>query len=318
MFCMTRKSHSRLMLTGAQADCLAVLRTPGCSKSEIAIEARRSIKQTDVALRGLAELGLAEQTVNKLWAATSRGKTCDFATIPDRSNRNRPPGPGAQRLLDLLDRPMRGRAIVQRLAISPQRVRQLLVRLHAQGRVVFCDPDRPTWLVKRADDESRVLSRDEECVLSMLPRAFATDRSGLSVATGLTQGEVEPIVENLIAAGLAEAREGLRPARAFRITAAGLEHPQYVRPVRHAPPQRLPVQSDRVRKVLQEISDAGVLRIRDVSDRMQLPRQSINALMQYLKRRQLITKAARGSLAPYSLTEQGRAVLAEMTLRQAA
>lgn len=155
-------------------------------------------------------------------------------------------------------------------------------------------------------------------MLSALPRAFATDASRLSAATKLPKSEVEPIVENLIAAGLAEAREGFRHGRAFRITAAGLEHPQYVRPARHAPPQRLPVQSDRVRKLLQEIADAGALRIRDVSERTQLPHQSINALVQYLKRKQLLTKAGPGTFAPYSLTEQGRAVLAEMTLREAA
>ena len=213
---------------------------------------------------------------------------------------------------------MHGRAIAQRLAISPQRVRQLIVCLHAQGHVAFGDPEHPFWLVKRADDESHVLSRDEERVLSALPRAFATDASGLSAATRLPGGKVEPIVENLIAAGLAEALEGLRGRHAFRITAAGLAHPQYVRLARHAPPQRLPVQSDRVRKVLQEISNAGVLRIKDVGDRTRLPPQSINALMQYLKRRRLIAKARPGPLAPYSLTEQGRLVLAEMTLREAA
>jgi hypothetical protein len=36
------------------------------------------------------------------------------------------------------------------------------------------------------------------------------------------------------------------------------------------------------------------------------------------KRKQLAAKAAPGALAPYSLTEKGRAVLAEMTLREAA
>ena len=315
---MTRESRDPLMLTGPQARCLVLLRTSSCSKSKIAIEAKHSIKQTDVALRRLAELGLAEQTDARLWVATSMAKACHFAIIPDRSNRNRPPGPGAQRLLDLLDRPMRGRVIAQRLAISPQRVLQLLVRLHAQGHIIFADPDRPSWLVRRADDDSHVLSRDEERVLSALPRAFATDASRLSVATNLREGDVEPIVESLVAAGLAEARKGLRRERAFRITAAGLGHPQYVRLVHLAPPQRLPVQSDRVRMVLGEIADAGALRIRDVSYRTQLPRQSINALVQYLKRKQLLTKTRPGALAPYSLTEQGRAVLAEMTLREAA
>ena len=137
---MTRESRDPLMLTGPQARCLVLLRTSSCSKSKIAIEAKHSIKQTDASLRRLAELGLAEQTDARLWVATSMAKACHFAIIPDRSNRNRPPGPGARRLLD---RPMRGRVIAQRLAISPQRVLQLLVRLHAQGHIIFADPDRP-------------------------------------------------------------------------------------------------------------------------------------------------------------------------------
>jgi Mn-dependent DtxR family transcriptional regulator len=314
---MPPKSRSRLILTAPQADCLAVLRTAGCSKSKIAIEAKRSIKQTDAALGRLAELGLAERTSNRLWVATSWGKTCRFATILDRSDRSGPTGPGAARVLDLLDRPMRGRAIARRLAITPQRVRQLLVSLHARGYVAFGDAQRPFWLVKRAGDERHVLSRDEERVLSALPLVFATDAHTIGVVTKLSESEVERTVENLIASGLAQAKEGVRRGRAFRITASGVEHPQYDRR-RQAPPERLPVRSDRVRRVLQEISDAGALRIREVCDRMQVPRQSINALMQYLKRKQLLTKAVAGGIAPYSLTEKGRATLAEMTLREAA
>ncbi len=71
-------------------------------------------------------------------------------------------------------------------------------------------------------------------------------------------------------------------------------------------------------RCFRRLRDAGALRIRDVSDRTQLPHQSINALMQYLKRKQLLTKVGPGAFAPYSLTEQGRAVLAQMTLREAA
>ena len=152
---MSGESRSDLILTGTQADCLAVLRNPGHSQSKIAIEAKRSMTQTEVALHRLVELGLARQTASKLWVATPRGETCSFETISDRPYRQtRPPGPGAERLLDLLDRPMHGRAIARELGISREGVRQLLVRLHAQGRVAFGDPDHPSWLVKRTDDES--------------------------------------------------------------------------------------------------------------------------------------------------------------------
>ena len=140
----------------------------------------------------------------------------------------------------------------------------------------------------------------------------------LRVSAKLSEEEIKAIVENLNAAGLAEAVEGLRGAPVFRITAAGLGHPQYVRSGRRAPASRLPVQSDRVRRVLQAISEAGAARIRDLSELTQIPRQPINALMQYMKRKDLVAKTGLEFDAPYALTDQGRVVLAEMTLRQAA
>jgi len=180
--------------------------------------------------------------------------------------------------------------------------------------VTFGDPESPSWLVRRANDNSPTLSRDEERVLSALPREHATDVRRLRVTAKLSEEEIKAIVGILNAAGLAEAVEGLRSAPVFRITAEGLEHPQYIRFGRRAPASRLPVQSDRVRMVLQTIS----VRIRDLGGLTQISRRSINALMQYLKRKELVAKAGLEFDAPYALTVQGRAVLAEMTFRQAA
>jgi predicted transcriptional regulator len=70
--------------------------------------------------------------------------------------------------------------------------------------------------------------------------------------------------------------------------------------------------------VLSAISDSGALRIKDVTETLQIPRKSINALMQYLKRKHLVEKTSRDLHAPYSLTEMGHVALAEMTRRQAA
>src|SRR5208337_1361783 len=332
-----------LTLTKSQADCLRVLRSPGFSPGRIAVAAKLNLKKTEAALRKLEELGLAEQGGSRRWLVTTHGETCSFETVPDRRvRRGRPPAPGAQLmldlldrptggpvpaqpgpsakcLLDLLDRPMRGRVLARESGLSRERVRQLLLELHAQGRISLGDPDHPSWLVKRADDETPILSREEERVLSALPREHATDARGLvSVASKLSDSEVEPIVENLIVGGFAEACEGLGGVRAFRITTAGLDHPQYVPPARQAPPPRLPVHSDRVRTVLQTIADAEALRIRDVKHLTKIPQKSINALMQYLKRKRLVAKAGDEFDAPYFLTEQGRATLAEMTLRLAA
>jgi predicted transcriptional regulator len=87
----------------------------------------------------------------------------------------------------------------------------------------------------------------------------------------------------------------------------GLKHPQRARSARRAQEPRLPVESDRVRKVLSAISDSGALRIKDVTETLQIPHQSINALMQYLKRKHLVEKTGQDLHAPYSLTETGHA-----------
>ena len=61
---------------------------------------------------------------------------------PDRPRRNsQVPGPGGRRLLKLLDRPMRATEIVKQLGVTHQRVRQLVIKLHAQGYVTFGDAE---------------------------------------------------------------------------------------------------------------------------------------------------------------------------------
>jgi predicted transcriptional regulator len=97
-----------------------------------------------------------------------------------------------------------------------------------------------------------------------------------------------------------------------------LRHPQRDNFTRHAEAPRPPVQSDRVRNVLSAIREAGALRIRDVTNILRIEQQSINALMQYLKRKHLVEKTSQEFSAPYSLTNEGHAALAEMTRRQAA
>jgi hypothetical protein len=213
---------------------------------------------------------------------------------------------------------MSGSVIAERLGVTRQRVRQLIVRLHAQGRIAFGDPDDPFWIVMRVEDKSVVLSYDEERVLSALPRERAADAAGIRVAARLPESKAEQVLGRLIGNGLAEGFEGLRGVPVFRVTSAGLEHPQYAPSAYRAEGSRLPVQSDHVRGVLSAISDSGALRIKEVAISLNSPRRSINALMQYLKRKRLVAKVGQEFDAPYSLTETGRATLAEMTPRHAA
>lgn len=335
---MADEPDRRLTLTKSQAACLMVLRSPGLSAGRIAVAAKLDLYNVATALMRLEELGLAKKSDSRRWLVTEQGETCSFRTARDRrAKRGRPPaqlmldfdeavdglalvrpGSSGQRLIDLLDRPTHGRTLPPKLGVSRERFRQLLLSLHARGRIVFGDPDQPSWLIKRADDESPILSREAERVLSALPGDHPTDGSRLRIAARVSEDEVERSLADLVAAGLAEALPGLWGGRAFRITAAGLDHPQYVPPRRAAPAPPLPVRSVRIRTVLQTLSDAGALRTRDVKILTKIPQNSINALMQYLKRRELVAKAGPEFDAPYSLTQAGRAVLAEMTLRYAA
>lgn len=302
-----------LVLTQAQAACLIALRTGRDSQSKIAVQAKLGLTKATAALRKLAELGLAQRHPTKGWQATPRGKTCRFDTVPGRPRRNElAPGPGGRRLLELLDRPMRGRQIVEELGMTRQGVHQLLIKLYAQGHVRFADAENPLWLVMRADDETPALSRSEERVLSVAPREYATDAVKIRSAAGVPDAEIHEILERLLARRLIEASEGLRGNRVYCVTDAGLQHPQRVPSAARALAPRLPVESERVRKVLSAISDSGELRIKDVTNALSVPHQSINALMQYLKRKRLVRKNGSELHSPYALTAQGVAALAEM------
>ena len=64
--------------------------------------------------------------------------------------------------------------------------------------------------------------------------------------------------------------------------------------------------------------NAGSLRIKDARDALKIPHNSMNALMQYLKRKLLVQKTGPALDAPYCLTDKGYEVLAEITRRHAA
>jgi predicted transcriptional regulator len=167
----------RLALRESQTACLVALRHRKYSTPRLAIEAKLDIKKTAAALRTLTQLGLAEREGTRTWRTTARGATCRFETGPDRPRRTQEPGPSSQRLLDLLDRPMTGSVIAEKLGVTRQRVRQLIVRLHALGRIAFGDPDDPFWIVMRAEDKSlnshSPLAAPQDRVCPSIRTAFA-------------------------------------------------------------------------------------------------------------------------------------------------
>jgi len=213
---------------------------------------------------------------------------------------------------------MRGSKIAEKLGVSRQRAHQLVIKLYAQGQVKFGDPENPFWIVMRADYKTRLLSRDEARVLTTIPREYATNAAKIGVAAVIAEDQVRQILESLILGGFVEAFKGSQGNRVYRLTADGLKHPQRGQLARQAKPPRPPVRSDRVCEVLSAILDSGALRIRDVTEALGIPQQSMNGLMQYLKRKQLVRKTGQELHAPYCLTDEGQAVLTEMTRRHAA
>jgi DNA-binding IclR family transcriptional regulator len=308
-----------LRLTESQAACLMALRQRKASQPKIAVEAKLALAKTAAVLRTLARLGLAKHDKPRRWHATLLGKTCRYAIVPDRPPRdNGLPGPGGRRVLALLDRPMRGREIAEKLGMTRQGVRQLLIKLHALGCVSFGDSENPFWMVMRPGDDASLLSRDEERVLSGMPREYATDATKIRLAARVPEGNIQQILERLLIRRLIEASDGPRGERVYRITNTGLQHPQCARSARRAQAPRLPVESDRIRKVLSAILESGEMRIKEVTSMLSVPHPSMNALMQYLKRKRLVKKTGRQLHSPYTLTAEGIAALAEMTRRQAA
>jgi DNA-binding MarR family transcriptional regulator len=221
-------------------------------------------------------------------------------------------------MLELLDRPMRGRELAEKLGLTKQRVHQLVVKLHAQGRVKLGNPNRILQIVSRTDDRTVLLARDEERVFSAIPDEYATTAAKIRVAVQISEDLTREILNRLIGWGFIEALEGLDGKTVYRVTEAGLKHPQRNGSARRAQAPRLPVESERVRRVLSLIRNARSLRIKDVRDLLKIPQDSINALMQYLKRKALVRKTGDELNAPYVLTDKGLEALMEMTRRQAA
>ena len=311
--------HENLLLSNSQAACLNALRLHIETQPKIAVEAKLTLRKTAGVLRSLARLGLALQDQNKKWHITARGTVCQFRVISEGArSKSTSPGPSAQRLLDLLVRPMRASTIAKELGITPQAVRQLSIKLYARGLVRFANPEKASRWVMRADDKTILLSREEARVLSAIPEGYSTTALKIKIAARIPDSRVVHILERLLIRRLVAATVGLRGTRDYRITNKGLQHPQRVQSARRAQAPRLPVQSDRIRKVLSAIFTAGELRIIDVANKLSIPQHSMNALMQYLKGKGLVKKNDWELHAPYSLTTDGLAALKELTQRQAA
>jgi DNA-binding MarR family transcriptional regulator len=298
-------------LSPAQAACLHKIRRGKVAKTDIAVAAGLSLSHAQAALDALCERGLiGRDRHRRRWVLTELGQTCavenDKGLLQEDGERpSSRVGPSGQRLLDLLDQPMRGDEIARRLTVTRQRVRQLVVKLMAMGRVRVGDPDRVMLIVARREDPSVLLTYLEERVLSSLHQTEETTALCVAAALEVPLADMMKLLTSLNDKGLVRETGQSRRGVHYSLTEAGAAHVQYRSDAKKARPVPLAVRSDRVRQVLSHLAEHGPARIRDLREALHIPHDSANALMQYLKRKGLIHKTADYLTAPLELTTQG-------------
>ena len=307
-----------ILLTAPEAACLGALRSCTERKVQIALRAGLNLRQTSRALGTLASLGLASTNARHAWHPTPRGKTAKISIAPAVRTRGRKPmtrsvaGTSATRLLALLDRPRRGSELTTLLGVTRQRVHQLVVALSALGLIRFADPTYPTFAIALKNDPSILLQPGQERVLSAFPENEATTLSKVTLVVQMTAGKVATIAESLREAGLIEKTGTATYGDLYRLTAAGSGHWQRSTTARRADIPPLPFRSDRVRTVLSYLQSHGPKRTRNIGLALGISQTSINALMQYLKRKNTVRTQTDARHAPYELTPDGREMLAAM------
>ena len=315
----------KAQLTESEAACLEAVRNGLESKTRIALAIKLDLITVNASLKGLQGAKLVRQRSRRSpWRVTKRGESCAVEIVPDpdRGRRGRPrgtifPGSAAERLLAALDRPRHGDELLKLLGITRQRLHQLAVRFHADGRVRFGDPNRILHTIARMDDPSVLLSAIQERILSAMPEGFPTTASKLNAVAAWRVEPTLAVLTTLQDQGLVEPAGTTRGQSLYGLTEQGKTHFQRRKPSRTAEPAGLEVRSDRVRSVLSLIEKYGEARARDVGVALGIPRQTLNALMQYLKRKGLVIKAGPTLHSPYTLTPRGLEVLKEMARKDA-
>ncbi len=305
-------------LSAAEAASLEALRSGARRKTQVALRAGLNVRQTNNAIGALASMGLAAASDRYDWRLTPAGKAAEVVIAPAVRKRGRPPvagaipGPSAGRLLALLDHPRHGAELPPLLGVSRQRVHQLVVALFAFGWVRLADPVFPSFAIALKDDPTLLLTPEQERMLSALPETEATTLSKIALAAGMPRGKTVSIVDLLRQAGLVEQSETASYGEVYRLTAAGVAHWQRSPAARHADMPPPPFRSDRIQDVLSYLASHGPTRTRDIGLSLGLRHQSLNALMQYLKRRKAVRTESDTRFAPYELTPDGREMLVAM------
>lgn len=309
--------HS-ISLTTAEAACLNALRAGHERKSHIAMETGLTAQRVRQALTALAEHDLVTTVHFRTCHLTPLGREVTIAIEPTARTRGRPsgnggaPGPSALRLLALLDRPRRGADLVRLMGVTRQRIHQIVAKLAALGLARVADPIWPLFLVARDDDASILLRMGQERVLSAFPDTAATTVSRIAEAARIPMRDAADLTQSLRQIGLVEQVGTAVHTDLYRLTPTGAAHHQRSATERRADPPSLPFRSDRVRAVLSHLDRHGPIRTRDVGYALDIAQQSMNALMQNLKRKGMVRTQSNARNAPYILTPVGVDTLVAM------
>ncbi len=308
-------------LTPDEAACLEALRAGADRKIAVALQVSLNLGQTQRALEKLAALGLAAPSGRRgAWHPTRRGKVVDMAIaiVPAARRRGRKPmeklvpGPSAARLLALLQRPRRGAELPALLGVTRQRVHQLVAELSALGLIRSADPNFPALVIALRDDPSVLLRQAEDRALSAFPQTEATTLAKVAAAARMPAGRTAALADFLCRLNLIERMSAAASSDLYRLTAAGAAHWQRSATARRAEAPPPPFRSDRVHGVLSCLATQGPTRTRDVAIVLKAPQQSVNALMQYLKRKNAVRPQTDARHAPYILTPDGHDMLSAM------
>jgi len=195
-----QSASEKIQLTASQAACLDAVREGLDSKTKIAVETKQDLKTVSTALKWLDRARLLRRADGYRWRPTKRGRSCAVQVVPDPERRlggkrfgELVAGSTAERLLDALDRPMRGAELAELLGVTKQRVHQLVVKLHAQGRLKLDDQGKVFHIVARSDDPTFLLNwqRKDGRYAGRVRLSISDDRSAESLA-GFVESAVMP------------------------------------------------------------------------------------------------------------------------------
>jgi DNA-binding MarR family transcriptional regulator len=305
----------------AEAACLQLLRAGFGRPAVIARGCGHSVERVGRTLAKLSDLGLAKMGKDGVWGLTALGRTVPFSAVPGGRTRGRKPshtvvpGSTAARLLALLETPRHRADLPRLLGVTRERVRQLVVSLSAAGRIRGAGSDDPIFALALTGDPVVLLTCAQERVLSAFPEEKATTLSRLALVAHRTPAVMAQIADFLRDAGLIEEAGRATYGVLWRLTPAGRSHWQRSTHVAEAGEPPLMFRSGRIANVLAYLAERGEARTVEVSRALGVPPQSMNALMQSLKRRGIVRVQSDKRRSPYVATGKGRELLEAMTAR---